>query len=206
MQTSDGNQILKFKKLADKGDFQLFYDVRGETAEAFVQLNTMAPPFDDPDARRALALATDTKSYVDVQTGGLNEPARGPFPPSSPWYVPTNYPEYDKDAAKQLVAASKSQPRRRVHLPDPRWVRRDESQRSSTPPVAMARCGHRRSDHTVGASQADHRRGPRQLSGHRVAPVRLTAPARRLHLVASRTPPSPSESSHSTSRGTKMTA
>ena len=70
MQTSDGHQILKFKKLADKGDFQLFYDVRGETAEAFVQLNTMAPPFDDPEARRALALATDTKSYVDIQTGG----------------------------------------------------------------------------------------------------------------------------------------
>ena len=61
-----------------------------------------------PTRWRPLALATDTKAYVDVQTGGLNEPARGPFPPSSPWYVPTTYPEYDKDAAKQLVQQVKA--------------------------------------------------------------------------------------------------
>jgi ABC-type transport system substrate-binding protein len=108
MMTSDSDQIVRFKELADKGDFQLFNDTKGETVEAFIQLNTMAPPFDDPNARRALALATDTKSYVDIETRGLNEPAKGPFPPSSPWYVPTTYPDYDKDAAKKLVEQVKA--------------------------------------------------------------------------------------------------
>jgi len=108
MMTSDGNQIVEFQKLADEGEVQLFNDVSGETSEAFIQLNTMAPPFDDPDARRALALATDTKSYVQVETAGLNEPAKGPFAPSSPWYVPTDYPDYDLDAAKDLVEKVKA--------------------------------------------------------------------------------------------------
>ena len=103
MMTSAANQIVQFKELADDGEFQLFNDVSGETAEAFIQLNTMAPPFDDPDARRALALATDTEEYVEVQTRGLNEPARGPFAPSSRWFAATTYPEFDKSAAEDLV-------------------------------------------------------------------------------------------------------
>lgn len=108
MMTSDGNQIFEFSKLADNGEVQLFNDVSGETAEAFVQLNTMAPPFDDPDARRALALATNTKTYVEVETRGMNEPAKGPFAPSSPWYVPTDYPDFDLSAAKELVEKVKA--------------------------------------------------------------------------------------------------
>jgi ABC-type transport system substrate-binding protein len=108
MMTSDANQIIRFKRMAEDGEFQVFNDVSGETAEAFIQLNTMAEPFDDPDARRALALATDTKSYVEVRTQGLNEPARGPFSPTSRWYTDTTYPEYDKDAAKKLVEQVKA--------------------------------------------------------------------------------------------------
>jgi ABC-type transport system substrate-binding protein len=108
MMTSNGNQIVEFKKLADDGEVQLFNDVSGETAEDFIQLNTMAPPFDDPDARRALALATDTKSYVDTQTGGLNRQAKGPFAPTSPWYVATDYPDFDLEAAKDLVEQVKA--------------------------------------------------------------------------------------------------
>lgn len=108
MMTSDANQIIEFTELAQEGEFQVFNDVSGETAEVFVQLNTMAPPFDDPDARRALALATDTQTYVDVQTRGLNEPARGPFPPSSRWYAETSYPQYDPDAAEALVEQVKA--------------------------------------------------------------------------------------------------
>jgi ABC-type transport system substrate-binding protein len=108
MMTSDANQIVQFKEAADEGEFQLFNDVSGETAEAFIQLNTMAPPFDDPDARRALALATDTRTYVEVQTQGLNEPARGPFAPSSRWYGESTYPEYDQEAAEELVEEVKA--------------------------------------------------------------------------------------------------
>jgi ABC-type transport system substrate-binding protein len=108
MMTSESDQILKFKRLAEEDEFQVFNDVSGETAEAFIQLNTMAAPFDDPDARRALALATDTETYVEVRTRGLNEPARGPFAPSSRWYADTSYPEYDKSAAEDLVEQVKA--------------------------------------------------------------------------------------------------
>jgi peptide/nickel transport system substrate-binding protein len=103
MMTSSSEQIRRFIELGTEGDYQVFNDVSGETAEAFIQLNTMAPPLDDPDARRALALATDTESYIDVFGQGLVEPARGPFPPASPWYVATDYPEYDPEAAEELV-------------------------------------------------------------------------------------------------------
>jgi ABC-type transport system substrate-binding protein len=108
MMMTDADQILRFKELAKDGEFQVFDDVSGETAEAFIQLNTMAPPFDDPDARRALALATDTETYVKVRTQGLNEPARGPFAPSSRWYADTTYPKYDKAAAEDLVEQVKA--------------------------------------------------------------------------------------------------
>ena len=108
MMTSESDQILKFKQLAADDEYQVFNDVSGETAEAFIQLNTMAAPFDDPDARRALALATDTETYVEVRTSGLNEPARGPFAPSSRWYAETSYPEYDKAAAEDLVEQVKA--------------------------------------------------------------------------------------------------
>jgi peptide/nickel transport system substrate-binding protein len=103
MMTSSAEQIKRFKEKADQGQFQVFNDVSGETAEVFFQLNTAVEPFNDPDARRALALATDTRTFVDVIGQGLVEPARGPFPPSSPWYVETDYPEYDAAAAQELV-------------------------------------------------------------------------------------------------------
>jgi peptide/nickel transport system substrate-binding protein len=103
MQTSTALQIKAYNEASEEGDVQVFSDVSGETSEVFVQLNTMAPPFDDPDARRALALATDADAYVDTMTDGLYEVATGPFPPSSPWYVETDYPEHDLGEARALV-------------------------------------------------------------------------------------------------------
>jgi peptide/nickel transport system substrate-binding protein len=38
----------------------------------------------------------------------LNEPALGPFAPSSPWYVETDYPKYDPGEAKKLVEQVKA--------------------------------------------------------------------------------------------------
>ena len=183
MMTSDPNQILRFKPLAEKDEFQVFNDVIGETAESFVQLNTMAPPFDDPDACRALAPATDTKAYVDVQTRGLNEPARGPFAPTSPWYTDTAYPEYDKQAAKDLVEKVKartvaSSRSASSEAPMPRACRvssccRNNGERSASTPKFRPL-----------SRQTHHRCRVGQLPGDGMATVRLTASARGLHLVA----------------------
>lgn len=90
-------------KLKESNQFQLFNGVVGETSEYFVQLNTTEPPLDDPLARRALALATDKNAYIQNLNDGLYEPANGPFPPSSRWYVQTDYPQFDQAAARVAV-------------------------------------------------------------------------------------------------------
>lgn len=103
MQTTSAIQIVKFKKLGEEGSFQVFNQTSGETSEVMIQLNGMKAPFDDIDARRALAYATDKKDFIDKTAEGLYEPANGPFPPSSPWYTATDYPQYDPAKAKELV-------------------------------------------------------------------------------------------------------
>lgn len=100
IQTYSGAQIQDFQKL---DDYQVFSDQSAETAERFVMLNTMNPPFDDPDARRALALATDKQAFDEIVGGGFNELANGPFPKSSPWYAEAGYPQFDLGQATELA-------------------------------------------------------------------------------------------------------
>jgi ABC-type transport system substrate-binding protein len=100
IQTLNGTQIQEFQQL---DAFQVLSDPKGETRERFVQLNTMVAPFDDPDARRALAYATDKGSIVDAVTGNFDDPANGPFAPSSRWYADSGYPQFDQAKARELV-------------------------------------------------------------------------------------------------------
>jgi peptide/nickel transport system substrate-binding protein len=76
----------------------------GEDQEVFLLLNQAKPPFDNLEFRRALVLATDTEEISEVVTGGLYERARGIFDPASPWYVETDYPEYDPEEAARIIA------------------------------------------------------------------------------------------------------
>jgi peptide/nickel transport system substrate-binding protein len=108
MQSANARQLERFAELGNEGRFQIFNDVSGETAESFIQLNTMVAPFDDPDARRALALATDAQAYVNTMHEGFYDVARGPFPPDSPWYAETTYPSFDLAAARELVEQVKA--------------------------------------------------------------------------------------------------
>lgn len=102
---SDGESIIDFSEKAEDGEYQVFSDTVGETNEVMVQLNVAAPPFDDPDARRALALATDKQSVIDTVQGGLYEAASGPFAPNSKWFVETDYPQFDAAAAQEAADA-----------------------------------------------------------------------------------------------------
>ncbi len=63
----------------------------------------MKAPFDQVDARRALSYATDKDEFIDVVAGGRYEAANGPFSPSSPWFIETDYPQYDPVKAQELV-------------------------------------------------------------------------------------------------------
>jgi ABC-type transport system substrate-binding protein len=104
MQVTTGAGIAKMKDLArDTGEVQVVNDPRGETNEVFVMLNTKQPPLDDPDARRALALATDAQGYIDALGEGQYILATGPFAPSSRYYTESGHPGYDVDAARALV-------------------------------------------------------------------------------------------------------
>lgn len=102
----EATQILSFTR--DPGDAQVYAEISGETGESFVMLNTAAPPFDDVDARRALAYATDVHTFNDVTNEGLLADADGPLEPSSPYYAPTGYPTYDLAKAKELVETVKA--------------------------------------------------------------------------------------------------
>jgi len=68
-------------------------------------LNTRRPPFNDPRARLAAALAIDRQEIVDGYLFGYGVPATGPVPPDVPQYVATPPVRLDPDSARRLVAS-----------------------------------------------------------------------------------------------------
>ena len=73
-------------------------------------LNNAVPPFNDLDARRALAHCTDHETYNLLRTGGNFDIANGPFSPNTPGHLADNgFPTFDIEAGRALWA----------QLPDP---------------------------------------------------------------------------------------
>src|SRR5690606_33538039 len=68
-------------------------------------LNDGSPnPFSDVRIRRALAMATDNQVLSESRAGGVHPVANGPFPPGAIGHLEdTGYPEYDPDAARELL-------------------------------------------------------------------------------------------------------
>ena len=86
----------------DDHDLQVFID-DGEVEEIFFLINLDRPPFDDIRVRQALVLAHDRQAGIDVTGEGLYEPASGMFAPNSAWYVDSDFPETDRERARELV-------------------------------------------------------------------------------------------------------
>jgi ABC-type transport system substrate-binding protein len=102
-QTSDADSIVRLRDEAATGHVQIMEDP-GEQEEQSILLNNSAPPFNDERARKALVLATDVDAYLQITGGGITPAADGPFVPTSPWYSKPDYPAFDADAARALVA------------------------------------------------------------------------------------------------------
>ena len=106
LQTYSGEQLQQFQE--SSANVQVISDSKSESRDTMVQLNTMAAPFTDLEARQALAYATDKQAFSDAAQGGFHELANGPFAPSSPWFTPADYPQYDPARAKELVESVKA--------------------------------------------------------------------------------------------------
>lgn len=95
--------VTAIEELRDDPDYRVV-EYSGNEAITVI-FNTAKPPFDDVRVRRALALAVDRQLVNAVSGGGVRADADGPIAPSSPWYEPTGYPDFDPDAARRLLDA-----------------------------------------------------------------------------------------------------
>ena len=69
----------------------------------YLLLNNSAPPFDNPDFRRAVALCTDRNEYLEFRAPG-NELANGPFGEGELGYLEdTGFPAFDPEAGNALL-------------------------------------------------------------------------------------------------------
>ena len=77
-----------------------------------VIINRDAPPFDNPDLRRAMALSLDRKAFIDIITEGQGDIGGAMLPaPEGVWGMPPEMlqtlPGYDPDVAKNRAEARK---------------------------------------------------------------------------------------------------
>jgi ABC-type transport system substrate-binding protein len=101
--TSGQADLDRLQDAIDSGDMRIWTDT-GENEEGSLMLNNSQPPFDDVRMRQAVAYATDQETYNTVINQGLGELATGPFTPTNPFAVETDYPTYDLERAQELVA------------------------------------------------------------------------------------------------------
>jgi peptide/nickel transport system substrate-binding protein len=89
---------------------QAVCDLVSANASTNLLVNREAPPFDNPDLRRALTLALDRKSFVDILAEGQGDIGGAMLPPpAGVWGMPTDFlatvPGYDPDVAKNRAEA-----------------------------------------------------------------------------------------------------
>jgi len=98
--TTDANTINALRGT----DLQIVELSEGATEESFIMFNTGKPPFDNKNARLAVAHAIDRERYLNVMGQGVLEVANSPFSGQEGFEDP-DYPQFDLDAAREAAAA-----------------------------------------------------------------------------------------------------
>ena len=109
MHTIDTLTISDLRGLSDSGDINLTESTDfGEIS--YIMLNSSAPPFDNINARKALAYAFNFDDYNQIRGKGILKRATGPFAPGSVGNLDdAGMPTYDLDKAKAAVADYKQE-------------------------------------------------------------------------------------------------
>jgi peptide/nickel transport system substrate-binding protein len=105
MHTSDPSTIADMRETAKSGDIDLTESTDfGEVT--YTMLNSSKAPFDNINARKALAYAFNFDDYNQVRGKGILTRASGPFAPGNVGNLKdAGMPEYDLDKAKAAVKA-----------------------------------------------------------------------------------------------------
>ncbi len=95
------------------GETSYFLINQADNAELDPEGANATNPTQDLRVRRALAHGFDRQRVADERQAGLVQPAQGPFSPGQPGYLDDNgYPEYDPDAALELLEEYVNDPER----------------------------------------------------------------------------------------------
>jgi peptide/nickel transport system substrate-binding protein len=89
---------------------QAICEMRTTNGTTNLLVNREAPPFDNPDIRRAMALALDRKAFIDIISGGEGKIGGAMLPPpEGQWGMPADMlrtlPGYGPDVAKNRAEA-----------------------------------------------------------------------------------------------------
>jgi len=90
---------------ARTGTYQVITNTDGEGSKGLLIFNTVKPPFDDLNVRRAITMGLDTEALSIGASKGLNPPARSMLSTGSPYFSDAEYPDFDPEAASALVEA-----------------------------------------------------------------------------------------------------
>jgi peptide/nickel transport system substrate-binding protein len=86
VQTSNARNIVQLRQRKSSGQITEI-DTDNGTEVGYGMLNVSKPPFDDKNARLAVAYAGDANQLNQIRNQGLETLATGPFAPGTPYYL-----------------------------------------------------------------------------------------------------------------------
>jgi peptide/nickel transport system substrate-binding protein len=80
--------------------------IYGQPDMNFIMLNCQAAPFNDPNVRRAAAMAINRPQYAQVVDQNALKLSSGVFAPGTSYYSKTSYPKFNPSEAKKLLSTA----------------------------------------------------------------------------------------------------